>query len=150
MDNSEIRPFKINIPDSELKDLHYRLNNARYVDHVEDTKFTYGFNSEYLKQVVEYWKTKYDWRAEEKKLNSYPHFKTQIEGLDIHFVHVKPSKPAKIVLPLLVIHGWPGSIVEFYKSFPLLTEPINGVAFEVIAPSIPGFGYSEAPHKQGT
>lgn len=149
MDSTEIRPFKINITDTVLNDLQYRLKNARFVDHLEDSRFNYGFHSDYLKQVVEYWRTKYDWRAAEKKLNSYPQFKTQIEGLDVHFVHVKPTKPAKTVIPILVIHGWPGSFLEYYKTFPLLTEPINGVSFEVIAPSIPGYGFSEAPHKQG-
>lgn len=138
------------ITDGELVDLQSRLANARYVDHVEDTQFHYGFNSEYLKEVVEYWRTKYDWRAEEAKLNAYPQFLTQIEGLDIHFVHVKPSKPAKRVVPIMVIHGWPGSFLEYYKSIPLLAEPDeSGLAFEVIVPSIPGFGYSEAPHQKG-
>lgn len=139
----------MNVSDSELQDLQQRLANARYVDHVEETQFRYGFNSDYLRKVVEYWRTKYDFRAQEKKLNSYPMFVTQIEGLDIHFVHVKPSKQAKLVIPLMAVHGWPGSFYEYHKSLALLTEPINGVAFEVIVPSIPGYGFSEAPHKQG-
>lgn len=133
-----------------MADLKLRLERARFVDHIEGTSFQYGFNSNYLKQVVEYWRTKFDWKREEAKLNSVPHFKTQIEGLDIHFVRAKPSKPAKKVVPILVIHGWPGSFVEYMKSIPLLTEPdTNGMAFEVIAPSIPGYGYSEAPHQKG-
>jgi len=149
-DSTEIHPFKVNVSLDELQDLQQRLSNARFVDHIEDTKFTYGFNSNYLKEIVEYWQTKYDWRKEEAKLNAYPQFKTQIEGLDIHFVQVKPDKQVKTVLPLLVIHGWPGSVLEYYKSFPLLTEPDqNGLAFEVIAPSIPGYGFSEAPHQKG-
>jgi len=83
-------------------------------------------------------------------LNAFPQFKTQIEGLDVHFIHVKPTKQAKTILPLLVIHGWPGSVLEYYKSFPLYTEPDDqGLAFEVIAPSIPGYGWSEAPHQKG-
>lgn len=149
-DPTEIRSFQINVPDTELADLKLRLERARFVDHIEGTSFQYGFNSNYLKQVVEYWRTKFDWKREEAKLNSVPHFKTQIEGLDIHFVRAKPSKPAKKVVPILVIHGWPGSFVEYMKSIPLLTEPdTNGMAFEVIAPSIPGYGYSEAPHQKG-
>src|SRR5699024_6991981 len=112
--------------------------------------FTYGFNSDKLRQVAHYWHTKYNWRAEEAKLNSVPQFLTQIEGIDLHFVRVRPSKPVKRIVPLLVCHGWPGSVLEYYKSFPLLTEPDkNGLAFEVIAPSIPGFGYSEAAHQKG-
>lgn len=149
-DSTDIRPFKVNISDADLNDLNTRLAKSRFVDHIEGTQFNYGFRSTYLKQVVEYWRTKYDWRKEEAKLNSYPQFKTTIEGIDIHFVHIKPTKPAKTVIPLLTIHGWPGSFLEYYKSFPLLTEPDqNGVAFEVIAPSIPGYGYSEAAHQKG-
>ena len=94
--------------------------------------------------------TKYDWRKEEAKLNSYPNFLTEIEGLDIHFVHVKADKSAKKVVPLLAIHGWPGSFLEYYKSIPLLTKPdSDGLAYELIIPSIPGYGYSEASHKRG-
>ena len=121
----------------------------RYVESIEGTNFNYGFNSNYLKQVVEYWKTKYDWRKQEKELNKYNHFKTQIEGINVHFVHVKPTKPSKTVIPLMMIHGWPGSFIEFYKVIPLLTEPVDGVAFELICPSIPGYGFSEAPHQEG-
>ena len=154
-DSTVIKPFKISIPESELRDLQNRLANARYVDHLEDSQFVYGFNSQYLKQIVQYWQNKYDWKKEEAKLNSVPQFITQIEGLDIHFVRVKPlsqtSKKTKIVLPLLVVHGWPGSVLEYYKTFPLLIQPddLDGISFEVIAPSIPGYGFSEAPHQEG-
>ena len=99
--------------------------------------------------MVEYWKTKFDWRKQERELNQFNQYTTQIEGINIHFIHVKPSKPAKIVVPLLIIHGWPGSVWEYYKSIPLLTEPTNDIAFELIIPSIPGYGFSEAPHQEG-
>ena len=125
----------MNVAETVLDDLRKRIANTRYVESIEGTNFNYGFNGNYLKQVIEYWKTKYDWRKQEKELNKYDHFKTQIAGIDIHFVHVKPTKPAKKVLPLLLIHGWPGSFIEFYKSIPLLTEPVDGIAFEVIVPS---------------
>jgi hypothetical protein len=119
------------------------------VEPIEGTQFNYGFNANYLKQVIEYWKTKYDWRKQEKELNKFNQFTTQIEGINIHFIHVKPSKPAKTVVPLMVIHGWPGSVWEYYKAIPLLTEPTDGIAFEIICPSIPGYGFSEAPHQEG-
>lgn len=149
-DNPAIRPFKVNVPEADLVDLKSRLSKARYVDHIEGTHFNYGFNSNFLKKVVTYWQTKYDWKKEEAKLNAVPQFVTQIEGIDVHFLHVKPAKKAKTVVPLLISHGWPGSVLEYYKTIPLLTEPDeNGVAFELIIPSIPGYGFSEAPHQQG-
>src|ERR1700742_5113749 len=127
-DPVKINKFTVNVAETVLDDLNKRLANARYVESIEGTNFNYGFNGNYLKQVIEYWKTKYDWRKQEKELNKYDHFKTQIAGIDIHFVHVKPTKPVKKVLPLLLIHGWPGSFIEFHKSIPLLTEPVDGVA----------------------
>lgn len=140
----------MNVPEADLVDLKSRLSKARYVDHIEGTHFNYGFNSNFLKKVVTYWQTKYDWKKEEAKLNAVPQFVTQIEGIDVHFLHVKPAKKAKTVVPLLISHGWPGSVLEYYKTIPLLTEPDeNGVAFELIIPSIPGYGFSEAPHQQG-
>ena len=150
-DDQSIRPFKIEIDDQVLTDLRHRLQQTRYIDHVEQTQFTYGFNTSTLRSIVDYWLNSYDWRREESELNRYEQYKTRIEGIDIHFVRVKPSS-AKVrkSIPLLVIHGWPGSVWEYYKSFPLLTEPDDdGVAFEVIAPSIPGYGYSEAAHQKG-
>ncbi|CAG2183709.1 unnamed protein product, partial [Oppiella nova] len=126
-----------------------RLESARYVEPIAGTQFNYGFNGDYLKKIVDYWRNTYDWRKYESQLNQFPQYKTQINGIDVHFIHVKPSKPAKTVIPLMIIHGWPGSVWEFYKAIPLLIEPNNGIAFEVIAPSIPGFGFSEAPHQEG-
>ncbi|KAG9469903.1 hypothetical protein GDO78_019388 [Eleutherodactylus coqui] len=106
--------------------------------------------------VISYWRNKFDWKKQVKILNKYPHFKTTIEGLDVHFIHVKPLHvtPGQKVYPLLMVHGWPGSFYEFYHILPLLTEPgkygLNpNVAFEVICPSIPGYGFSEASSKKG-
>jgi len=145
-----INEFTVNISESVLEDLRHRLESARFVEPIEGTKFNYGFNADYLKQVVEYWKTKFDWRKQERELNKFDQFMTQIEGINIHFIHVKPKKSVKNVIPILVIHGWPGSVWEYYKSIPLLIEPENDTAFEVICPSIPGYGFSEAPHQAGT
>lgn len=129
-----------------------------------------------LKTVMDfknYWETKYDWRKAEAQLNSFPQYTTQIEGLkvtlifllhifitvvfQIHYIHVKPpANKYKVVLPLLIVHGWPGNVYEFYKIIPYLSDPNNhfdgaksDIAFEVIAPSIPGYGWSEASHKAG-
>ena len=148
-DSLAIKKFVVNVPDEVLHDLKTRLNLARFAESIEGTNFRYGFNSNYLKQVVEFWKTEFDWKQQEKELNKYNHYLTEIEGINVHFVHVRGTEKAKTVLPLLLIHGWPGSFYEFYKSIPLLIKPVNNVAFEVVIPSIPGYGFSEAPHQQG-
>ncbi|NXT79247.1 HYEP hydrolase, partial [Zapornia atra] len=156
-EDESIRPFRIETSDKEIEDLHYRLDQARYTPPLEGAAFHYGFNSSYLQKVVAYWRNQFDWRKQVEVLNKYPHFQTTIEGIDIHFIHVKPSyiPHGQAVQPLLMVHGWPGSFYEFYKIIPLLTEPAShglnegDIVFEVICPSIPGYGFSEAPHKQG-
>ncbi|CAN9499950.1 unnamed protein product [Ophioblennius macclurei] len=145
-----IYPFKVQTSDEEIEDLHARIDRTRYADPLEESNFQYGFNSTYLKRVVSYWRNEFDWRKQVDVLNKYPHFKTKIEGLDVHYIHVRPpSSENQKVLPLMLVHGWPGSIFEFYKILPLLTQNHNGFTFEVICPSIPGYGYSEAPYKKG-
>ncbi|KFR10522.1 Epoxide hydrolase 1, partial [Opisthocomus hoazin] len=172
-EDESIRPFKIETSDKEIEDLHRRLEQARYAPPLEGAAFHYGFhssqkkrqgpachygfNSSYLQKVVAYWRNQFDWRKQVEVLNKYPHFQTTIEGIDIHFIHVKPSyvPHGRAVQPLLMVHGWPGSFYEFYKIIPLLTEPAEhglkegDVVFEVICPSIPGYGFSEAPHQKG-
>ncbi|XP_044530566.1 epoxide hydrolase 1 isoform X1 [Gracilinanus agilis] len=155
-EDESIRPFKVETSEEEIKDLHQRIDLARFTEPLEDIRFHYGFNSNYLKKVVSYWRNQFDWKKQVEILNKYPHFKTKIEGLDIHFIHVKPPKPpaGHKVKPLLMVHGWPGSFFEFYKIIPLLTDPEShglnyNQIFEVICPSIPGYGFSEAAHKQG-
>ncbi|KRT86367.1 hydrolase, partial [Oryctes borbonicus] len=109
-------------------------------------------NSKLLTEVIEFWKTKYDWRQRETFLNQFPQYKTNIQGLDIHFIHVKPSNANGLkVIPLLLIHGWPGSVREFYEMIPLLTQPcgFKDFVFEIVAPSLPGFGFSSAACKPG-
>ena len=147
-DDQTIKPFQINIAEQVLVDLKSRLKNTRYQDSFPGLGFEYGMPSEVLKSLIDHWLNKYDWRAEEKNLNQFKHFKTQIEGIDVHFVHVKPLKREKISVPLLIVHGWPGSFYEFYKMIPLLTGGPD-INFELIIPSIPGFGFSEAPHRPG-
>ncbi|XP_078503599.1 epoxide hydrolase 1-like [Lissotriton helveticus] len=156
VEDESIRPFQVQTSDEEIQDLHHRLDQARFTPPLEDAKFHYGFNSNYLQKVVSHWRYKFDWRKQVEMLNAYPHFKTTIEGIEVHYIHVKPmhvpvGRKAK---PLMMIHGWPGSVYEFYRIIPLLTEPAahglnDDLVFEVICPSIPGYGFSEAPHKQG-
>jgi len=154
-DDTSIKPFKINIPQADVDDLNARLAlPLRVVPPLENANFTYGFNSEVLKVIVKYWRTQYNWKTREERLNRFPQFKTQIEGLNIHFIHIKPKiDPNKkvTILPLLMVHGWPGSIVEFDEILPLLTSPHEGssVVFEVICPSLPGYGFSQSASKQG-
>ncbi|XP_035177681.1 epoxide hydrolase 1-like [Oxyura jamaicensis] len=156
-EDERIRPFKIETSDKEIEDLHRRLDQARYVPPLEGAAFHYGFNSDYLQKVVAYWRNQFDWHKQVEILNKYPHFHTTIEGIDIHFIHVKPPyiPHGRAVQPILMVHGWPGSFYEFYKIIPLLTEPAKyglgdgDVVFEVICPSIPGYGFSEAPHQKG-
>ncbi|XP_056150438.1 epoxide hydrolase 1 [Lampris incognitus] len=148
-----IRPYKVTTSDEELEDLYRRLDQTRPVPSLEDSQFNYGFNSNYLQKVVSYWRHDFDWRRQVDKLNWYPHFKTNIEGIDVHYVHVKPKTlpEGTSAIPLIMVHGWPGSFYEFYKMIPLLTKPSkpDDLVFEVVCPSIPGYGFSEAPHKKG-
>ncbi|GJQ78775.1 hypothetical protein Trydic_g2806 [Trypoxylus dichotomus] len=151
--DTSIRPFKVEIEQKVLDDLHQRLNNARpFTPPIEGVQQQYGMNSKLLSEIIEFWKSKYDWRQRETFLNQYPQYMTNIQGLDIHFLHVKPSKANGLkVLPLLLVHGWPGSVREFYELIPLLTQPRAGkdFVFEVIVPSLPGFGFSSAASKPG-
>nr|KAF6279760.1 epoxide hydrolase 1 [Myotis myotis] len=155
-EDESIRPFKVETSDEELNDLYRRIEKVRLTPPLENSRFHYGFNSSYLKKVLSYWRDEFDWRKQVAVLNKYPHFKTKIEGLDIHFIHVKPPQlPAgRTAKPLLMVHGWPGCFFEFYNIIPLLTDPkSHGLSdehvFEVICPSIPGYGYSEASSKKG-
>nr|XP_033794339.1 epoxide hydrolase 1 [Geotrypetes seraphini]XP_033794340.1 epoxide hydrolase 1 [Geotrypetes seraphini] len=155
-EDETIRPFKVETSEAELNDLYRRIDETRFTQPVEGSRFHYGFNSTYLRKVVSYWRNEFDWKKQVEMLNKYPHFKTRIEGIDIHFVHVKPPHLPKgyTAKPLLMVHGWPGSFYEFYKIIPLLTNPVGHSLseepiFEVICPSIPGYGFSEASHKSG-
>ncbi|XP_067115870.1 epoxide hydrolase 1-like [Osmerus mordax] len=146
-----IYQFTVETSDEEIKDLHQRLDRARYTDALVDSQFNYGFNSAYLQRIASYWRNQFDWNGQVDVLNKYPHFKTRIEGLDVHFLHMSsPHVPdGQAVQPVMLVHGWPGSFFEFYKMLPFLLQREDGLAFEVICPSIPGFGYSDAPQQQG-
>ncbi|CAH1160265.1 unnamed protein product [Phaedon cochleariae] len=148
-----VKPFTINISDQVLKDLQWRLENHRpFTPPLEGIQQQYGMNTNLLKKIVDFWKNEYDWRKREKFLNQFPQFTINIQGLDLHYIHVKPKKSEGLkVLPLLLIHGWPGSVREFYDILPILTTPQKGrdFVFEVIAPHIPGYGFSKAAVRPG-
>ncbi|XP_046739168.1 juvenile hormone epoxide hydrolase 1-like [Diprion similis] len=153
--DKSIRPFKIDIPKEVIDDLKARLNRTRSLTKpLEGAAWTYGVNSEYLQTVLEYWRKKYDWTERQALLNKYPQFKTNIQGLDIHFYHVKPTVPkdrSVRVVPMLLLHGWPGSVVEFQKAIPLLStpRPDQDFVFELVIPSLPGYGFSDSAVRPG-
>jgi len=159
VESKEIKPFKIEFSDKQLKDLKSRITSdlERLKDvgihPLENSAFEYGMNIDYLiNTVAPYWLNTYNWKKQEKMLNQImPQYKTSIDGIDVHFAHIKPkAKANQKVLPILMVHGWPGSFVEFTKIIPMLTEMSNeDFIFEVIAPSIPGYGFSSSPAKQG-
>jgi len=129
-----------------IADLKDRLSKTRYTPPLENVGFRYGFNNEGLKPLLDYWKDTYDFNAREKFLNQYPQFKTNIQGLDIHFIHINPNTDGKTrKVPLLMLHGWPGSLREFYKIIDILKADDHrfDYKFELIMPSLPGFGFSQ-------
>jgi pimeloyl-ACP methyl ester carboxylesterase len=140
--STQIRPFRIEIPQSDLDDLRDRLARARWPRQLPGEGWSRGVPVGYLRDLAEYWRTGYDWREHEAKLNEFPQFMTEIDGQDIHFLHVRSPEPDAI--PLILTHGWPNSIVEFMKLIGPLTE-----AFHVVVPSVPGFGFSEPPRETG-
>jgi pimeloyl-ACP methyl ester carboxylesterase len=150
--HASIEPFTIEVSDAVLQDLHERLAKTRFPDQLKGAGWNYGTDLSYLKQLCSDWRSDFDWRAQERALNRFDHFCAEIDGLKIHFIHQR-SKEEKAI-PLIMIHGWPGSFVEFVKVIGPLTDPVaHGGrpedAFHVICPSIPGYGFSDAPNKSG-
>ncbi len=147
-----IVPYRINVPDAVLRDLKDRLARTRFPDQLQNVGWDYGTDPGYLKPLVEYWRDTFDWRAQERKLNQFDQFTTTIDGLTIHFIHQKSKLPN--AMPLALTHGWPGSIYEFHKVIGPLTDPVaHGGraedAFNVVAISLPGFGFSGHPAERG-
>jgi pimeloyl-ACP methyl ester carboxylesterase len=147
-----VEPFAIDVPDSVLDDLRARLERTRWPDELPGTGWDYGSNLDYIKELVEYWRTKFDWRAQEKLINSFSHFKTEVDGLGIHFIHEKGKGPNS--MPLIVTHGWPGTFFEMHKIIPFLSDPANhggnpADSFDVIVPSMPGYGFSDPTTERG-
>lgn len=137
-----IRPFKAHVPDQVLIDLRHRLAETKWPDQLPDTTWEYGADIKKVRELAEYWQNGYDWRVQEAKINRFDQFTTEIDGQQIQFIHQRSSRPDAI--PLLLIHGWPGSIVEFLALIEPLTHPKDSrsPAFDVVIPSLPGFGFS--------
>jgi microsomal epoxide hydrolase len=145
MTDNEIRPFRISTPQDQLDDLARRLNAVRWPDEAPGKGWSYGIPLDYTRRLTAYWRDGYDWHAEEARLNALPQFRTEIDGHDLHFLHVRSTEPS--ALPLVLSHGWPGSIVEFLEVIGPLTDPIThggeaADAFDVVVPTLPGFGLS--------
>jgi epoxide hydrolase len=151
-DNGEIRPFRIAIPQDDLDDLAERLHRSRWPDELPGVGWSRGVPLAYLQQLAAYWRDGYEWRRQEARLNELPQFTTTIDGQTVHFLHVRSPEPG--ALPLLVTHGYPSSIVEFLEIVGPLTDPRGhggdpADAFHVVAPSIPGFGFSTPVQQPG-
>ena len=149
---SDIKPFKIDVSDADLADLQLRLKQTRFPDRETPKDWSQGIPLDYMHEIRDYWLNEYDWRAREALINQWPGFMTNIDNLDIHFLHVK-SKHADAE-PLLLTHGWPGSIIEFQKVIGPLTDPeAHGGnaedAFHLVIPTLPGFGFSGKPTEPG-
>ncbi|HEX4540470.1 MAG TPA: epoxide hydrolase [Acidimicrobiales bacterium] len=148
----EITPFRINVPDAVLADLDERLRRTRWPEAETVDDWSQGMPLAYLKDLCRYWADGYDWRQSEARLNAFAQFRTTIDGLGIHFVHVR--SPQQDALPLVITHGWPGSIVEFHKVIGPLADPAAhggdpADAFHVVCPSLPGYGFSDKPARPG-
>ena len=144
-----IRPYRVEIPQSDLDDLQARLDRTLWPDELPGTGGSYGMTNARVRKLADYWRTEFDWRAFEARLNAYPQFLTEIDGQDIHFLHVRSSRPD--ATPLIVMHGWPGSVVEFLDVVAPLTEPASGddPAFHLVIPSLPGFGFGGPTREAG-
>jgi pimeloyl-ACP methyl ester carboxylesterase len=136
-------PFRIDIPQADLDDLRERLARTRWTRQLPGDGWSRGVPVEHLRELAAYWGEAFDWRAQEARLNAYPQFVTEIDGLDVHFLHVRSAEPG--ALPLVLTHGWPNSFVEFLD----LIGPLTGHGFDVVVPSVPGFGFSAAPREAG-
>ncbi|MBY3246203.1 epoxide hydrolase [Rhizobium laguerreae] len=147
-----IRPFTIAVPAEVLQDLKHRLSTARWPKALDEASWEDGASLAFLRRLVDHWQDRFNWRAEEARLNQLPQFVGSVDGADIHFIHQKGVGPAP--LPLILTHGWPGSFTEFERILPLLTnpgayggDPVD--SFDVVVPSLPGYGFSSAPLEPG-
>jgi pimeloyl-ACP methyl ester carboxylesterase len=150
--SEEIIPFTVDVADAEIDDLRARLKRTRWPEDATVDDWSQGVPLQYLKDLCSYWIDGYDWQARQKRLNEFPQFRTMIDGLGIHFLHVRSPHPG--ALPLVLTHGWPGSVVEFLDVIgPLADPPAHGGkaedAFHVVAPSLPGYGFSDKPASTG-
>ena len=142
MASDDIRPFIVEVPNAVLDDLRERLTRTRWPDQIPASGWSYGTPLDYLRDLCEHWATKFDWRAQEDRFNRWPNYLTKIDGQQIHFIHARSDDPD--ALPLLITHGWPGSVSEFLD----IIEPLRR-DFHVVAPSLPGYGWSGVTTEQG-
>ncbi len=147
-----IQPYTIYIADDTLDDLKERLARTRWPDEIEDADWDYGSNLAYIRELCDYWLNDFDWREQERRINEFDHYRADIDGLGIHFVHARGVGPNPI--PLVITHGWPSTFVEMLKIIPLLCDPASHGAdasdsFDVIAPSMPGYGFSDRSSRRG-
>jgi epoxide hydrolase len=147
--SAEIQPFRIEIPQADLDDLQDRLQRAAWPDELPGSGDSYGQAGSRIRELAQYWLEKYDWRSTEARLNSYPQFTAEIDGESIHFLHVRSSRAD--ATPLILTHGWPGSIMEYLDVIAPLTEPdaADAPAFHLVIPSLPGFGFSGPTRSAG-
>ena len=141
-------PFSVHVPDAAIADLRARLGRTRYPDEAPDAPWAYGTHVDWLRGMVDHWRDHFDWRSAEAQLNAFPQYKVPLHGIELHFLHVPGKGPSP--LPLLLSHGWPGSVFEFMDIIPRLTDPAlfggdPADAFTVVAPSLPGYGLSFTP-----
>ena len=147
-----IQPFRIEIPDEALDDLRRRIAATRWPDEIDGAGWDYGTNLSYLRELADYWQSQFDWREQERRLNALPQFTADVEGQRLHFVHARGQGPNPT--PLLITHGWPSTLWEMHKLIPLLTDPAShggdpSDSFDVVAPSMPGYGFSAKPTAGG-
>ena len=148
----EVQPFDVHVPQDTLEDLRERLTHTRWPDEIPGSGWDYGSNLGYVKELVDYWRNEFDWRAQEDAINSFAQFRANVDGLGIHFIHERGKGPDP--LPIVVTHGWPSTFTEMLKIIPMLTDPAAhggepGDSFDVIAPSLPGYGFSDHTRDRG-
>ena len=149
---SEITPFTINIPGEQITDLRDRINNTRWAEEECVNDWSQGIPLTYVREIADYWANQYDWRKSEQHLNTFDQYQTNINDLDIHYIHQRSPHPD--AYPLIITHGWPGSIVEFHKVIQPLVDPTKHGgkaedAFHIVCPSLPGYGFSGKPSQSG-
>ena len=143
-----IREFKVSVDESKIDDLYKRIDLTRWPDEVNDEIWTLGTKKSFLKDSVQYWRNDFDWKIHEKQINDFGSYKFKTrDDLEIHFIHSKSDSENSI--PIIITHGWPGSIQEFFKIIPLLNKDKDGLSFDVVCPSMPGYGFSDKPSQKG-
>jgi pimeloyl-ACP methyl ester carboxylesterase len=150
--NMDVGPFEVRITEEVLDDLRARLGRTRWPDEIADAGWEQGTDLAYLRELVGYWESSFDWREQEKKLNRFAHFRGELDGFKLHFIHERGKGDDP--MPLVLTHGWPSTFFEFSKIVPLLTDPEShggdpADAFDVVVPSLPGYGFSDRPKKPG-